>query len=115
MLLDLVKDLGAQLREKCAAGAITPEEAAQVRASQPSTADTARLYAEGIEKLHAFDNLGASQLLQQAVAAEPGNALAHLLCWPVRVGRTVDTTPKPKAKPKLHSTCRANSPAKKVC
>jgi eukaryotic-like serine/threonine-protein kinase len=78
MLLDLVKDLGAQLREKCAAGAITPEEAAQVRASQPSTADSARLYAEGIEKLRAFDNLGASQLLEQAVAAEPGNALAHL-------------------------------------
>jgi len=78
MLLDLVKDLGAQLREKCAAGAITQEEAAQIRAAQPSTADVARLYAEGIEKLRAFDNLGASQLLEQAVAAEPANALAHL-------------------------------------
>jgi serine/threonine protein kinase/Tfp pilus assembly protein PilF len=78
MLLDLVKDLGAQLREKCAAGPITPEEAAQVRAAQPSTADAARLYAEGIEKLREFDNLGAFQLLQHAVAAEPGNALAHL-------------------------------------
>jgi serine/threonine protein kinase/Tfp pilus assembly protein PilF len=78
MLLDLVKDLGTQLREKCAAGAITPEEAAQVRAAQPSTADAARLYAEGIEKLREFDNLGAFRLLQHAVAAEPGNALAHL-------------------------------------
>jgi serine/threonine protein kinase/Tfp pilus assembly protein PilF len=77
-LLDLVKELGAQLRQKCAAGTITSEEAAEVRASEPETADAARLYAEGIEKLRSFDNLGASQLLEQAVAAEPGNALAHL-------------------------------------
>jgi TolB-like protein/Tfp pilus assembly protein PilF len=77
-LLDLVKDLGAQLRQKCAVGAISTEEAAAVRASEPETADAARLYAEGVEKLRAFDNLAASQLLEQAVAAEPGNALAHL-------------------------------------
>ena len=77
-LLDLVKELGAQLREKCAAGAITTEEAAEVRAAEPESADTARLYAEGLERLRAFDNLGASRLLEQAVAAEPGDALAHL-------------------------------------
>ena len=77
-LLDLVKELGAQLRQKCAAGTITNEEAAAVRASEPETADAARLYAEGVEKLRSFDNLGASQLLEQAVAAEPGNAMAHL-------------------------------------
>jgi eukaryotic-like serine/threonine-protein kinase len=77
-LLDLVKDLGAQLRAKCGAGAITGEEAAAVRASQPGTADAARLYVEGVAKLRAFDNLGARQLLEQAVSAEPGNALAHL-------------------------------------
>jgi eukaryotic-like serine/threonine-protein kinase len=77
-LLDLVKDLGAQLREKCGAGAITGEEVAAVRAAQPATADAARLYAEGVAKLRAFDNLGARQLLEQAVATEPNNALAHL-------------------------------------
>lgn len=77
-LLDLVKELGVQLREKCAAGTITMEEAAEVRAAEPVTADTARLYAEGLERLRAFDNLGASHVLEQAVAAEPGNALAHL-------------------------------------
>jgi tetratricopeptide (TPR) repeat protein len=77
-LLDLVKDLGAQLRDKCAAGAITVEEAAEVRAAEPETAESARLYAEGIERLRAFDNLGASRLLEQAVATEPGNALSHL-------------------------------------
>ncbi len=77
-LLDLVKDLGGQLRDKCAAGAITMEEAAEVRAAEPETAESARLYAEGIERLRAFDNLGASRLLQQAVATEPGNALSHL-------------------------------------
>lgn len=77
-LLDLVKDLGTQLRDKCAAGTITVEEAAEVRAVEPETAESARLYAEGIERLRAFDNLGASQLLEQAVATEPGNALSHL-------------------------------------
>jgi len=77
-LLDLVKDLGAQLREKCGAGALTGEEAAEIRAAQPGTADAAKLYAEGLAKLRAFDNLGARQLLEQAVAAEPKNALAHL-------------------------------------
>jgi len=77
-LLDLVKDLGVRLRRECAAGTITTEEAAAVRATEPETADAARLYAEGVEKLRAFDNLAASQLLEQAVAAEPNNALAHL-------------------------------------
>jgi tetratricopeptide (TPR) repeat protein len=77
-LLDLVKDLGAQLREKCGAGVITGEEVAAVRAAQPETADVARLYAGGVARLRAFDNLGARQLLEQAVAAEPNNALAHL-------------------------------------
>ena len=77
-LLELVKELGAQLRVKCSAGTITAEEAAAVRAAEPETADAARLYAEGVEKLRSFDNLGASQLLEQAVAVEPGNALAHL-------------------------------------
>ncbi len=78
MLLDVVKDLGAQLRDKCAAGAITAEQAAAVQASQPETVDAARLYAEGMEKLRAFDNLNARHLLEQAVATEPDNALAHL-------------------------------------
>jgi len=77
-LLDLVKDLGAQLREKCGAGALTGEEAAAVRASQPETVDAARLYSEGLARLRAFDNLGARELLEKAVAAEPHNALAHL-------------------------------------
>lgn len=77
-LLDLVKDLGAQLRAKCGAGEITGEEAAAIRATQPETADAARLYSEGLAKLRAFDNLSARTLLEQAVAAEPGNALAHL-------------------------------------
>jgi TolB-like protein/Tfp pilus assembly protein PilF len=77
-LLDLVKDLGAQLREKCGAGVITGDEAAAIRAAQPGTPDAARLYAEGLARLRAFDNLGARELLEQAVAAEPKNALAHL-------------------------------------
>jgi tetratricopeptide (TPR) repeat protein/TolB-like protein len=77
-LLELVKQLGGQLREKCGAAALTGEEAAQVQAAQPNSPDTARLYAEGIAKLQSFDNLAARQVLERAVAAEPSNALAHL-------------------------------------
>ena len=77
-LLELVKHLGGQLREKCGAAALTGEEAAQVQAAQPSSPDTARLYAEGVARLQSFDNLGAREVLERAVAAEPSNALAHL-------------------------------------
>jgi eukaryotic-like serine/threonine-protein kinase len=77
-LLDLVKDLGNQLRQTCGAGVLTGEEASQIRAAQPGTLDAARLYAEGVAKLRSFDNLGAREVLKQAVGAEPQNALAHL-------------------------------------
>ena len=77
-LLELVKQLGGQLREQCGAAALTGEEAAQVQAAQPTSPDTARLYAEGVAKVQSFDNLGARDALERAVAAEPSNALAHL-------------------------------------
>ncbi len=75
--LDLVKRMGSALRQKCGAGEITSAEAAAVRASEPATSDAARLYAEGVRKLRAFDQLAARDLLEQAVAADPDNVLAH--------------------------------------
>jgi tetratricopeptide (TPR) repeat protein/TolB-like protein len=75
--LDLVKRLGATLRQKCGAGEITAEEAAAMQAAEPSTADAARLYAEGLTNLRAFDFLSARDLLVNAVAADPNNVLAY--------------------------------------
>jgi eukaryotic-like serine/threonine-protein kinase len=75
--LELVKRLGVALRQKCGAGEITSVEADAVRATEPATADAARLYAEGLSKLRAFDFLAARDLLEKAVAADPNNVLAH--------------------------------------
>ncbi|MGA9039793.1 MAG: protein kinase [Terriglobales bacterium] len=75
--LDLVKRIGGALRQKCGAGDITSEQAAAVRATEPSSSDAARLYTEGLGKLRAFDHLAARDLLEQAVAADPDNVLAH--------------------------------------
>ena len=52
-------------------------EAAAVRASLPSNPEAAKFYAEGLAKLRVFDNLGARDLLQKAVQADPKHALAH--------------------------------------
>ncbi len=75
-LLDLVSQAGAQLREKLKVE-VFPAEAGGVRASLPSNSQAVRLYSEGLEKLRLFDPLAARDLLEKAVAADPGHALAH--------------------------------------
>ncbi len=74
---DLVSRAGAELREKLGAGAISATEAAAVKASLPSNAEAARMYSQGLARLHAKDSLAARDLLQQAVALDPNFALAH--------------------------------------
>ena len=49
---DLVTRAGADLRQKLGLGEITAGEAASVRASLPSNPDSARLYSEGLAKMH---------------------------------------------------------------
>jgi DNA-binding winged helix-turn-helix (wHTH) protein/Tfp pilus assembly protein PilF/TolB-like protein len=75
--LELVKRLGDSLRQKCGAGQITPTEATAIRAYEPASPDAARLYAEGLARLRAFDPLSARDLLQRAVAEDPKSLLAH--------------------------------------
>ena len=74
---DLVGKAGAELREKLGVGAVSLAEAAEVRATLPATSESARLYAEGIAKLRAFENVVARNLLQKAVLEDPNFALAH--------------------------------------
>jgi tetratricopeptide (TPR) repeat protein len=76
-LLDLVARAGTELRAKLGAGVVSSGEAAQVKASLPTSPDATRYYAEGLRKMRAFDNLGARDSLQKALAAEPNLALAH--------------------------------------
>jgi tetratricopeptide (TPR) repeat protein/tRNA A-37 threonylcarbamoyl transferase component Bud32/TolB-like protein len=74
-LAGLVTGAGMLLRRQLGAGAAAAN-AAQ-RGSLPESADAARLYAEGLERLRAFDTLAARDLLRNAVATAPDHALSH--------------------------------------
>ncbi|HUO32363.1 MAG TPA: winged helix-turn-helix domain-containing protein, partial [Bryobacteraceae bacterium] len=73
----LVAQAGLVLRRALAAGSVSEAEATGVRAALPPNSDSARLYAEGLNRLRHFDALGARDLLGQAVMVDPNYALAH--------------------------------------
>jgi eukaryotic-like serine/threonine-protein kinase len=75
-LIDLIARAGAELRQKLGLAAPGPR-ALEARALLPSTAEGARLYAEGLAKLRVFEALEARTLLEKAVAADPGFGPAH--------------------------------------
>ncbi|HYU31765.1 MAG TPA: protein kinase [Thermoanaerobaculia bacterium] len=74
-LLDLVDALGVQLRNRLGAGDLSAAEQLAVRSARPASVRAARLYAEGLENLSRFETLAAKDLLEQASAADPENAL----------------------------------------
>jgi DNA-binding winged helix-turn-helix (wHTH) protein/tetratricopeptide (TPR) repeat protein len=74
---DLVTRAGAELREKLGVGAVSMAEAAVVRATLPSNREAAQLYSEGLAKMRSFDNLGARDAFEKAIATEPNFALSH--------------------------------------
>lgn len=76
-IVDLASRIGTRLRGRLASGKLTSAEERQLKASLPSSRESARLYAEGLVKLRQFDFLSARDLLDRAVAADPQFALAH--------------------------------------
>jgi serine/threonine protein kinase/tetratricopeptide (TPR) repeat protein len=76
-LSDLVARTGSSLREKLGVGAMSGADASIAKTSLPSSPQAARLYSEGLTKLRAFDYAGAREVLQKAVAEEPGFAFTH--------------------------------------
>jgi DNA-binding winged helix-turn-helix (wHTH) protein/tetratricopeptide (TPR) repeat protein len=76
-LSDLAVKVGSELRKKLGAAQLSLAQAATVNASMPSTTDASRAYAEGLQRLRAFDNLGARTALEAAVSADPSFSLAH--------------------------------------
>jgi len=81
------------------------------RGALPATPEAARFYAEGLERLHLFDAVGARDLLTRAVAAEPGNALSHsalATAWSA-LGYDAKARDEAKAAFDLSATCRARS------
>src|SRR5262249_45881299 len=77
-LFDLVSRAGAKLRKRLGVGEVTSSEAVGGRASPPSDVEAARLYSGGVAKLRVFDAVGARNLLEKALFAEPNHALSHL-------------------------------------
>ncbi|HYO12854.1 MAG TPA: tetratricopeptide repeat protein [Thermoanaerobaculia bacterium] len=76
-LFPLVTRVGRRLRRELGVEDPAEEGTEVARSALPVDPEAARLYAEGISRLRQFDPVGARDLLARAVAAEPGNALAH--------------------------------------
>jgi tetratricopeptide (TPR) repeat protein len=75
-LLDLVARTGSRLRSALGVQPATGA-GAEIRAALPSTAEAARLYAEGLSKLRLFEAREARTLLEKAVALDPKYAPGH--------------------------------------
>jgi len=76
-LFDLVVRAGSKLRAKCGIGSVSTDQIPEVRASLPANSEATRLYAEGLSKLRSFNALGARDLLEKAIIADPNYAMAH--------------------------------------
>jgi len=70
-LFEMVSRLGARLRQALGLDDLSPAELAAVRASEPDSADAARLYAEGLAALRAYDAQAARDVLEDAARAAP--------------------------------------------
>jgi DNA-binding winged helix-turn-helix (wHTH) protein/tetratricopeptide (TPR) repeat protein len=77
-LFELVTASGSELRQRLGLEALTPQDANGVRKSLPLDATAGQFYAEGLNRLHLFDPLGARELLQKAAKIEPTHAGTHL-------------------------------------
>jgi tetratricopeptide (TPR) repeat protein len=76
-LLDLVARAGNRLRAALGTGAPAAAQQQEVRATLPHDPKAAQLYAEALELMRAFDHPTARRKLDEAIAIEPGFALAH--------------------------------------
>ena len=76
-LPELVRKVGAQLRARLGVESVTEAESRSVKAAFPPKPESSRAYAEGLQKLRAYDLLAARDSLQSAVAADPKSPLAR--------------------------------------
>jgi len=76
-IFELVSRVGNGLRRQLGVAEASESDAQVVRRSLPSNPEAARLYAEGLVKLRAFDALAARGLLERAIQLDPDHSLAH--------------------------------------
>jgi len=74
-LLELAARLGVRLRERLGVPAATAEAAL---GKSPAASPAASLYYSGLQRLRAYDPLGALKDLDQAVKVDPREPMAHL-------------------------------------
>jgi tetratricopeptide (TPR) repeat protein len=77
-LLEVVARAGAKLRAALGAPQLSAEDTGHVKAAAPQSIEAARLYASGLDKLRLYESVAAKDLLEKAVAADPGSAAAHV-------------------------------------
>src|SRR5262249_6650989 len=78
-LFEVVARLGTRLRFALGAGALSDGEARTVRGSLPTTPEALRLYAEALARHRRYDEKGALEKVQAAIAVDPQHPLPHLL------------------------------------
>jgi DNA-binding winged helix-turn-helix (wHTH) protein/tetratricopeptide (TPR) repeat protein len=74
-VFDLAARLGTRLRRALGWSDPSPVEMRDIQALLPANPAAARLYAEGLARLRAFDARGARDFLEQAAAADPESAV----------------------------------------
>ncbi len=75
-IANLISDAGRRLRTKLGLADITGERQRELAAAQPS-AEAGPAYSEALAKLRSYDAQAARNLLQEAIAADPGYPFAH--------------------------------------
>ncbi|MFI5183410.1 MAG: winged helix-turn-helix domain-containing protein [Vicinamibacteria bacterium] len=76
-LFSIVDGAAGEIRGRLGVGPATPAQGRYAAAAFPATAEAAKAYAEGLDRMRAFDARGARDLLQHAIDAEPRFPLAH--------------------------------------
>lgn len=76
-LFQLVVQAGTELRQTLGLAEPSTKQKSEIEASLGANAAATRWYAEGLDRLRSFDALRARDLLQKAVAADPGRAAFH--------------------------------------
>jgi eukaryotic-like serine/threonine-protein kinase len=74
-LFGLVSKTGRDLRNALKWAPPSPAQAREIQALRPASSEATRLYAQGLDKLRAFDARGAEELLSQAADADPKSAV----------------------------------------
>jgi serine/threonine protein kinase/tetratricopeptide (TPR) repeat protein len=76
-LFDLVARASGPLREKLGLPKLSAADSVAVAGSLPADPVAAQFYSEGLGRIRAYDALGARDLFEKAVLAEPNHPLPH--------------------------------------